>query len=87
MRSENEKKGLVLNLVFGHDSYVLLSQLDSLALEHDINSLRRECDEKDATIKELSTYLRSSEVLSSKVSFFTVLAVHSSIGCYSFSCS
>ncbi|KAH6813710.1 hypothetical protein C2S51_022728 [Perilla frutescens var. frutescens] len=41
-------------------------QLDSLALDHDINSLRKECDQKDVTIKELSTFLRSSEVLSSK---------------------
>lgn len=41
-------------------------QLDSLALEHDFDSLRRECDQKDVTIKELSTFLRSSEVLSSK---------------------
>ncbi|KAL0371148.1 UNVERIFIED_CONTAM: hypothetical protein Sangu_0432900 [Sesamum angustifolium] len=39
------------------------NQLDSLAIEHDINSLRKECEEKDITIKELCTFLQSSEVL------------------------
>ncbi|KAL1539608.1 hypothetical protein AAHA92_24068 [Salvia divinorum] len=41
-------------------------ELDSLALEHDIDGLKKECAEKDATIKELSTYLQSSQVLGSK---------------------
>ncbi|KAI3449925.1 hypothetical protein Pfo_006590 [Paulownia fortunei] len=41
-------------------------QLDSLAIEHDIDSLWKECKQKDATIKELSTFLQSSEVLGSK---------------------
>ncbi|KAL7151799.1 hypothetical protein ABFS83_04G055400 [Erythranthe nasuta] len=41
-------------------------QLENLAIEYDINSLRRECEEKDNTINELSTFLQSSEVLSSK---------------------
>ncbi|KAK4419524.1 hypothetical protein Salat_2365300 [Sesamum alatum] len=41
-------------------------QLDSLAIEQDINSLRKECEEKDITIKELCTYLQSSEVLGTK---------------------
>ncbi|KAL0435450.1 UNVERIFIED_CONTAM: hypothetical protein Sradi_0252900 [Sesamum radiatum] len=41
-------------------------QLDSLAIEHDINSLRKECEEKDITIKELCTFLQSSEVLGTK---------------------
>ncbi|KAG6403133.1 hypothetical protein SASPL_135350 [Salvia splendens] len=41
-------------------------ELDSLSLEDGIDDLKKECEEKDATIKELSTYLRSSEVLSSK---------------------
>ncbi|XP_042017620.1 uncharacterized protein LOC121765504 [Salvia splendens] len=41
-------------------------ELDGLALVHDIDDLKKECEEKDATIKELSTHLRSSEVLSSK---------------------
>ncbi|KAL3850094.1 hypothetical protein ACJIZ3_011976 [Penstemon smallii] len=42
------------------------SQLDTLSIEHDIISLQKECEEKDATIKELSDFLRSSEVLGSK---------------------
>ncbi|CAA0805765.1 Unknown protein [Striga hermonthica] len=41
-------------------------QLDSLVFDNDISSLRKECEEKDITIKELSTYIRSSEVLGSK---------------------
>ncbi|KAL0459259.1 UNVERIFIED_CONTAM: hypothetical protein Slati_0553100 [Sesamum latifolium] len=41
-------------------------QLDSLAIEHDINSLRKECEEKDITIKELCTFLQSSKVLGTK---------------------
>ncbi|GFP90864.1 cyclin-a2-2 [Phtheirospermum japonicum] len=32
-------------------------QLEGLAFEHDINSLRKECEQKDITIKELSTYI------------------------------
>ncbi|KAK6138376.1 hypothetical protein DH2020_027850 [Rehmannia glutinosa] len=42
-------------------------QLDNLASEHDMNSLQNECEEKDVTIKKLSTLIQSSEVLSSKV--------------------
>lgn len=61
--------------IFGLRCLVHFSQLDSLALEHDINSLRRECEQKDVTIKELSTFLKSSEGLGSKVIFFTALAV------------
>ncbi|KAK6144020.1 hypothetical protein DH2020_020840 [Rehmannia glutinosa] len=41
-------------------------QLDNLASEHDMNSLQNECEEKDVTIKKLSTLIQSSEVLSSK---------------------
>ncbi|PIN06455.1 hypothetical protein CDL12_20991 [Handroanthus impetiginosus] len=41
-------------------------QLDSLATENDINSLLKECEEKDVTIKTLSTFIQSSEVLGSK---------------------
>ncbi|GER38327.1 hypothetical protein STAS_14847 [Striga asiatica] len=40
--------------------------LDSLVFDHDVSILRKECEEKDITIKELSTYIRSSEVLGSK---------------------
>ncbi|KAK6164198.1 hypothetical protein DH2020_001062 [Rehmannia glutinosa] len=41
-------------------------QLDSLAIEHDITTLRKECEQKDDMIIELSTFLQSSEVLGSK---------------------
>ncbi|KAK4407376.1 hypothetical protein Sango_0318600 [Sesamum angolense] len=41
-------------------------EINSLAIEHDINSLRKECEEKDITIKELCTFLQSSEVLGTK---------------------
>ncbi|KAL3645107.1 hypothetical protein CASFOL_010287 [Castilleja foliolosa] len=41
-------------------------QLESLAFEHEINSLRKECEQKDITIKELSTFIHSSEVSGSK---------------------
>ncbi|CAI9106592.1 OLC1v1005784C1 [Oldenlandia corymbosa var. corymbosa] len=41
-------------------------QMNSSVLDQDIYNLRRECEEKDSTIKELSTFIRSSEVLGSK---------------------
>ncbi|KAL8545203.1 hypothetical protein ACS0TY_005408 [Phlomoides rotata] len=41
-------------------------QFDSLALGHDIDALRKECEQKDLTIMELSTLLNSSDVLGSK---------------------
>ncbi|CAA2978125.1 Hypothetical predicted protein, partial [Olea europaea subsp. europaea] len=41
-------------------------QLDTLAVEQELCNLRKDCEEKDATIKELSTFLQSSEVYSSK---------------------
>ncbi|KAG8389038.1 hypothetical protein BUALT_Bualt02G0187800 [Buddleja alternifolia] len=41
-------------------------QLDTFATEHDINDLLKECEEKDVTIRELSSFLHSSEVLGSK---------------------
>ncbi|THG17626.1 hypothetical protein TEA_014735 [Camellia sinensis var. sinensis] len=40
--------------------------LNTLAIEQDIYNLKKECEEKDATIKELSTFLHSSEVSGSK---------------------
>ncbi|KAK9273742.1 hypothetical protein L1049_018552 [Liquidambar formosana] len=41
-------------------------QMSTLAIEQDIYNLKRECEEKDATIKELSTFLHSSDVVGSK---------------------
>ncbi|KAF7824097.1 inactive rhomboid protein [Senna tora] len=41
-------------------------QLNSLAIEQDIYNLKRDCEEKDSTIKELATLMNSSEVANSK---------------------
>ncbi|KAK4441487.1 hypothetical protein Salat_0483600 [Sesamum alatum] len=41
-------------------------QLDTLAIEHDISSLQKECEQKDVTINELSAFVQSSEVFGSK---------------------
>ncbi|KAF5471244.1 hypothetical protein F2P56_011693 [Juglans regia] len=41
-------------------------QMNTLAIEQDIYNLKRDCEEKDATIKELSTLLHSSDVAGSK---------------------
>lgn len=40
--------------------------LSSLAIEQDIYNLQKECDEKDATIKELANIARASEIAGSK---------------------
>nr|POF05513.1 hypothetical protein CFP56_18029 [Quercus suber] len=41
-------------------------QMNTLAVEQDIYNLKRDCEEKDATIKKLSTLLQSSDVAGSK---------------------
>ncbi|CAJ1955606.1 unnamed protein product [Sphenostylis stenocarpa] len=41
-------------------------QLNNLAVEQDIFNLRRDCEEKDTTIKELTTLLNSNEVANCK---------------------
>ncbi|CAK9172546.1 unnamed protein product, partial [Ilex paraguariensis] len=41
-------------------------QLNTLAIEQDIYNLRKECEEKEATIKELSIFVHSSQVVDSK---------------------
>ncbi|KAF7152402.1 hypothetical protein RHSIM_Rhsim01G0190000 [Rhododendron simsii] len=41
-------------------------KLNTLVIGQDIYNLKKECEEKDATIKELSTYLHSSEAAGSK---------------------
>ncbi|KAI5675252.1 hypothetical protein M9H77_06202 [Catharanthus roseus] len=41
-------------------------QLNALAIEQDIYNLRKECEEKDAKIKDLSTFIHSSEAFGSK---------------------
>lgn len=42
-------------------------QLNSLAVEQDIYNLRRDAEEKETTIKELTTLLNSNEVANCKV--------------------
>ncbi|KAL5567186.1 hypothetical protein UlMin_030350 [Ulmus minor] len=41
-------------------------QMNNLSIEHDIYNLKRDCEDKNATIKELTTLLRSSDSASSK---------------------
>ncbi|XP_060216294.1 uncharacterized protein LOC132643777 [Lycium barbarum] len=41
-------------------------QLNNSAVEQDFYNLRKECEEKEATIKELSTFLQSSEAFGAK---------------------
>lgn len=41
-------------------------QLNNLAIEQDSYNLKRECEEKDAAIKELSAFIRSKDVATSK---------------------
>ncbi|XP_027077332.1 uncharacterized protein LOC113776350 [Coffea eugenioides] len=41
-------------------------QLNSFSIEQDIHKLQRECEEKDVTIKELSTAIHSAQVFGSK---------------------
>ncbi|XP_021772022.1 uncharacterized protein LOC110736176 isoform X2 [Chenopodium quinoa] len=41
-------------------------QPNNLAIEQDTYNLKRECEEKDAAIKELSSFIRSKDVVTSK---------------------
>lgn len=41
-------------------------QLNNLAIEQDIYNLKRECEEKDAAIKQLSIFIRSKDTATSK---------------------
>lgn len=41
-------------------------QLNTSAIEQDLYNLQKECEEKDATISELSTFLQSSEAFGAK---------------------
>lgn len=44
--------------------------MNTLAVEQDIYNLKRDCEEKDATIKKLSNLLQSSDVAGSKVMIY-----------------
>lgn len=52
--------------------------MNNLAVEQDIYNLRRNCDDKDAIIKELTSLLHSSDLAGSKVKFFFLSMVISS---------
>ncbi|GLU24151.1 hypothetical protein SLE2022_401080 [Rubroshorea leprosula] len=41
-------------------------QFNNLVVEHDIFNLKKECEEKNATIKELTTFIQSSDMTGSK---------------------
>jgi hypothetical protein len=43
--------------------------MNTSVIEQDSDNLKRDCEEKDATIKELTTLLHSSDVAGSKVMF------------------
>lgn len=45
-----------------------LLQFDNLSLDQDMLSLRKECQEKDATIKDLTSFLQLTNKACSKVS-------------------
>ena len=44
-----------------------LLQFDNLSLDQDMLSLRKECQEKDATIKDLTSFLQLTNKACSKV--------------------
>lgn len=46
---------------------VHFSQMNTSAIEQDVYNLKRDCEEKDATIKELTTVIHSSDFAGSKV--------------------
>ena len=46
-------------------------QMNNLAIEQDIYNLKRDCEDKDAIIKELTTLLHSSDMAGSKVLFLS----------------
>lgn len=43
-------------------------QTNAMAIEQDVYNLKRECEEKDATIKELTGFLQSCDAAGSKAS-------------------
>lgn len=50
-------------------------QMNNFSIEQDICNLRKECEEKDATIKELTTLVQSTNVTGSKVFFFLFISL------------
>ncbi|KAH7560522.1 hypothetical protein JRO89_XS10G0037300 [Xanthoceras sorbifolium] len=51
---------------YGKQNFVEKKFMNSIAIEQDFFNLRKECEEKDATIKELTTFIQSSNVTGSK---------------------
>lgn len=55
------------NLQINNNLFKCLLQFDSLSLDQDMLSLRKECQEKDATIKDLTSFLQLTNKAGSKV--------------------
>lgn len=53
-----------------HLVFKCLLQFDNLSLDQDMLSLRKECQEKDATIKDLTSFLQLTNKAGSKVRLF-----------------
>lgn len=53
--------------------------MNSLAIEQDIYNLKKDCEDKDVIIKELTSLLHSSDIAGSKVfcSLFPLATQHS----------
>lgn len=58
---------------------IVFKQMNALAIEQDVSNLKQECEEKDATIRELSEFLHSSEVAGSKVNLPTLFCLGISV--------
>lgn len=52
---------------------MLIFQLSTLALEQDVFILQKDCDQKEATIKELLDLVKCADAAGSKVSLLCVL--------------
>lgn len=63
-----EHCGLICNICYSF-------QPNTLAVEQDFRNLRKECEEKDAAIKELSTFLQSSEAFGAKVLYCSLYII------------
>ena len=49
--------------------------MNTLSMEQDVLFLKKDCDEKDATIKELTDLLHSSEVSGSQVIIIIIIII------------
>lgn len=62
------------DFMFIFDNFLMvIFQMSTLALEQDVFILQKDCDQKEATIKELLDLVKCSDEASSKVSTVYVL--------------